>query len=355
MPNFPHASKLQQTCLRWISAFLMGSLLSLPATPLSAQTPPPPPVAGDAPATNPNADAKSPSVPANVARAAKQRVLVLRTEGGGVASDPQRAAVIKELQSQAMRYKQLDITLSNADLVEEMFEFECTEAGVECLGKIGNKYGAQLVVFSEIAKNPAGTLVLSMRLIDVQQSRAAQFTQQPLDNPDKPSTAVSHGLVVLLGPADLPADQVEVPGTLVVTLFGGGTALVYVDDKLAGKTGVAGLKATVAAGVHTVRVVRAGFREWTGRVTVPPGGQTEQTVTLEQMAEVIQVPDGPGKTTDKPLVKKWWFWTIVGVVVAGGVATAILLNSGTKTVKGATVFSMDQNDAHLDPIFAGKK
>jgi hypothetical protein len=28
---------------------------------------------------------------------------------------------------------------------------------------------------------------------------------------------------------------------------------------------------------------------------------------------------------DQPIYKKWWFWTGVGVVVAGGIVTAILL------------------------------
>ena len=282
---------------------------------------------------------------APAAATGKQKVLILRAESGAVADGP-RMALTKEVFGHAAKYRQLEIVQANADLVEEMFEFECTEAGVECLGRIGNKYGAQLVVYSEIAKAGAG-LQLNMRVIDVTAGRVAQTTQQTLDL-DKPASAIARALVVLLGPVDMPSST-ESPGKLKVSLFGGGTALIYVDDQMVGNTEDKG-GLSVAAGSHTVRIVRAGFREWSGRVTVPSGQTVEKMVALEQMANV---PAGKGDGSDRSITQKWWFWTIVGGVVVAGATTAILLaTQKAKTPTGAASFTLDSNNAHLDPVFS---
>jgi len=289
--------------------------------------------------------------------ASRQKVLILRTDGAGVA-DAQRQTVSKELQNQAMRYRQLEIVFAAGDLTEEMFEFECTEPGVECLGKIANKYTAQLVVYSELSKNPSGQLQLNMRVVDVVQGRVAQSTVQPLESPDKPVQAVQRGLVVLLGPVDLPADAVEQIGTLQVVLFGGGVALVYVDDKLVGRTSVTGLKVQVAAGPHTLRVVRAGFKEWTAKITVQPGAVVEQAVQLEQQAVVQDPSVGSGglpvKPPEPPVYQKAWFWGVMGAGVAAiGVATWLLLRGDAAPKVGAVAVTLDHADAYLDPVFGG--
>ena len=349
--------------VRSLSLCLIACLLTAPAMTALAQSAPPPPIVGPGgtavPAQNPQATSPVIVTPptAQPARSGRQHVLILRTEGAN-AGDAARMAATKELHQQALRYKSLDVALSNADLVEEMFEFECTEAGVDCLGRVGHKYGASLVVFSELGKTPDGHDALTLRLIDSTTARVAQISQQPLPSLGDFQAAVTKGLIVLFGPADLAYGDVEVPGTLFVQLFAGGVALVYVDDKLAGRTSTGrppagGLRATVPAGVHTVRIVKAGFRDWTGRVTVPPNGTVEQTVALEQVAVV-----GPGEDKDKastPLVKKWWFWTAIGAVVVTGAAVGIYYaTKSTPTQTGAITLSMDHVDADKDPIFSGK-
>ncbi len=285
----------------------------------------------------------------------RQKVLMLRTDGAGV-TDLQRQAVTKEVQAAALRYRQLDVVFVNGDLTEEMFEFECTEPGVECLSRIGTKYAAQLVVYSEITKNPSGQLQLNMRVVDIAQSRVAQTTSQPLESADKPTQAVQRGLVVLLGPVDMPSDVGEAPGTLQVVLFGGGVALVYVDDKLVGRTSVGGLKFQVAPGSHTLRVVRAGFKEWTAKVTVAGGAIVEQAVQLEQQAVVQELPGAglPGKPADKPLLQSGWFWAAVGAgVIAAGVTSWLLLRNTDVAQVGSVAVSLDHSHAYLDPVFGG--
>jgi hypothetical protein len=45
-------------------------------------------------------------------------------------------------------------------------------------------------------------------------------------------------------------------------------------------------------------------------------------------ALVAQAPP-PEQASSSPIYAKWWFWTIVGAVVVGGVVTAVVLGSGT--------------------------
>jgi hypothetical protein len=40
---------------------------------------------------------------------------------------------------------------------------------------------------------------------------------------------------------------------------------------------------------------------------------------------------GPPAQPSSPIYAKWWFWTIIGAVVVGGVVTAVALSSGGTT------------------------
>jgi hypothetical protein len=44
---------------------------------------------------------------------------------------------------------------------------------------------------------------------------------------------------------------------------------------------------------------------------------------------LVAQPSQPQPASSGPVYTKWWFWTIVGVVVVGGVVTAVALSSGT--------------------------
>ena len=59
---------------------------------------------------------------------------------------------------------------------------------------------------------------------------------------------------------------------------------------------------------------------WT--VAPPPPGPAPADATL-----VAQPAPAPERSS--PIYAKWWFWTIIGVVAVGGVATALALSSGT--------------------------
>jgi hypothetical protein len=58
-------------------------------------------------------------------------------------------------------------------------------------------------------------------------------------------------------------------------------------------------------------------------LVAPAPTATEQTPSL-----VAQPGSTAGEESDRPVYARWWFWTAIGAVAAGGVAAAILLSRG---------------------------
>ena len=58
--------------------------------------------------------------------------------------------------------------------------------------------------------------------------------------------------------------------------------------------------------------------------TLPPSAAPVPTPEPLGLAQSVPNPEPP---TSQPVYKTWWFWTGVGVVVVGGVVTAIVLSS----------------------------
>lgn len=77
------------------------------------------------------------------------------------------------------------------------------------------------------------------------------------------------------------------------------------------------------------------------RATEPPAPAPAASLpTSPDSASATSTPSNPpgldlssssrsGESVSTPIYKAWWFWTGVGVVVAGGVAAAILLSRGS--------------------------
>ncbi len=284
-------------------------------------------------------------------------IFILRTESAAL-NDAQRKALSMMLVKRIKLYKNYRVSHSKLDLVEDMFEFECTEAGVSCLSKIGAKHRASKVIYSEVTKTGDGKFRLSMRVVQLRTrteaiARVAQSTSQIYRKVNKPQAAVENGLLVLIGPIDLPEKRTRLPGRLRVQLIGGGVALVYVNKRLAGRTSVSGLRLKLPAGRHQLRVVRAGYDEWRGTVRVRSGKSTRKLVRLA-VAKVV--PTGPldGAASKDSITKKWWFWSSIGAAAVGAGVVVYLMTRPKETKKlGNAAFSMDSNDAYLDPIFSG--
>ena len=81
--------------------------------------------------------------------------------------------------------------------------------------------------------------------------------------------------------------------------------------------GVLPTSQTLKPGIHFVKVTRVGFASWTSSVTVSPGSRVELPVLMRPVAA------GGGGPTPRPIYKRWWFWTVIGAVVAAGATTGI--------------------------------
>ncbi|HVZ75559.1 MAG TPA: hypothetical protein VHJ20_24465, partial [Polyangia bacterium] len=58
----------------------------------------------------------------------------------------------------------------------------------------------------------------------------------------------------------------------------------------------------------------------------PPPAVASAPAPGAPAATLVSTP--PANEGDSPVYTKWWFWTAVGVVVVGGVVTAVALSSG---------------------------
>ena len=93
-------------------------------------------------------------------------------------------------------------------------------------------------------------------------------------------------------------------------------ATVAIDGKLAGKVP---FDRDVPAGKHTIVVQAKGHQPFKQQVEVEAGKPLVLNVELP-----VSVAIG-GDKTEGGIHTKWWFWTIIGVVVAGGTATGLAL------------------------------
>jgi hypothetical protein len=84
-------------------------------------------------------------------------------------------------------------------------------------------------------------------------------------------------------------------------------SIVFVDDK---PFGPAPVDARLPPGVHAIAVRRGGYVDGNVGVTLASGEHRSIEVTLEK---------------PPPITAKWWFWTGVGAVVAGGVVLSVAL------------------------------
>jgi hypothetical protein len=57
---------------------------------------------------------------------------------------------------------------------------------------------------------------------------------------------------------------------------------------------------------------------------IPP---TAAVASTSEPLGLIQTPIAPEPQESRPAYKRWWFWTGIGAVVAGGVVTAVVLSS----------------------------
>lgn len=106
---------------------------------------------------------------------------------------------------------------------------------------------------------------------------------------------------------------------------------------------VAGDVVTIDPGEHVLVVSAPEHRPWREPVTLAPGQRTRREVTLEREAAArpgetaaaavaaAATPatphprdDAPTRAAQPAITSRWWFWTGLGVLVAGGVVAAVV-------------------------------
>ncbi len=181
-----------------------------------------------------------------------------------------------------------------------------------CLAEMGLALEADKLVVGTVGKL-GESFVISLRLIDVR--------TMAIDNR---MYEVVRGLREQLAPAMKSAtrrllglSESAEPGAVVLTgNVTGGT--VSLDDREVGRLPM--LIHDLSPGRYALRVIKAGFLEWTSDVFVEPG----KTVTLPVRLEAIEVPP--------EWDEHWWIWTGIGTAIATGVTlgVAFYVDSATK-------------------------
>jgi tetratricopeptide (TPR) repeat protein len=94
--------------------------------------------------------------------------------------------------------------------------------------------------------------------------------------------------------------------------------------------GLAPLELELSPGGHQLQARANGFDPYRAEVTLAAGQERNIDIELQRPnAAVVAALAAAGPSAQPaPLYGRWWFWTAVGVVVAGGVATALLLKQG---------------------------
>jgi hypothetical protein len=148
---------------------------------------------------------------------------------------------------------------------------------------------------------------LSLQRLGRDLAAAAAFEAFLRDAADAPEAARAHARAQLaelerkLGAVEVESSQ---PG---------------VELKLDGEKLAAGRRQRVVPGPHELAATRAGHATFSTRFEVAAGAVARPTLLWPPAPP--QVHEAPAKPRETPIVKRWWLWTIVGVVAAGAVAT----------------------------------
>ena len=89
-----------------------------------------------------------------------------------------------------------------------------------------------------------------------------------------------------------------------------------------GDAGAVPFELRLEPGSHRVRLEKAGFIPTEALVSLSPMERRNMSLHLER---------------EKTVLERWWFWTGVGVLVAGGVAAVVVVASQESAPKSGTI------------------
>lgn len=182
----------------------------------------------------------------------------------------------------------------------------CDDAG--CLSELGGALGVDYLVSGNVGR-VGDTYLLHLKLISIKGAKIANRVAESFVGQESQLIgATRFAARTLVGLPREGDGTLEVPKPV-------SDARLIVDGKAVDAEGVQTLK----AGKYNLRLEADGYAPWFSDVYVDPGALTRVSVAMQSVGS--------------PVYKKWWLWTLVGVVVAGGAATAAVL--ATQPIGGA--------------------
>jgi tetratricopeptide (TPR) repeat protein len=117
-------------------------------------------------------------------------------------------------------------------------------------------------------------------------------------------------------------------------------ARVLVRGAWRGTTPLAG-ELTVMPGTARVEIVADGYRPFARELVLPAGGEARVDAIL--VPELVALRSAPAtwetaeRAKSEPITAKWWFWTGVGLVVAGGATAAVVALTRQKSAPSGDI------------------
>jgi hypothetical protein len=277
----------------------------------------------------------------------KGKVVVLQAQSDELGADD-RSAATTVLRDAVKKYP--DVTLlptPTGDLLDIMIELECVDYDAECLSKMGKKWGADHLLFTQIAES--GGYSVTLVAVDVGKGTIAKTQKASVSSKAGLSDKLSELVYAALGkpPADKPIEPAKPTLTVVTVKASQDGATVFLNDT---KAGVSPLTVKLKPGGYRVRIVAEGFQDATDRLVVKAGKSQSMHLDLKPvMVAKPQIPEDEDEA-GTPVHKQWWFWTIIGAVVVGGaVATAVVLTQDDDPAATGTV-RFGFGNADQDPL-----
>ncbi len=290
------------------------------------------------------------------------KVLVLKPQSDSL-GEPEKAAALTHLRGTLAKYPGTTLVdTPKTDLLDDMMELECTDVDEDCFVRIGKKYGADQVVYTELASAGDGVAV-KLRLVDV----VAKTTLKSHDGTAKVKSDISPALADALAaafgalpvdkppkkPPEKPKDD-KFPVDFSSSPAGASVLLNGV------KIGVVPLSVRLKPGKYKATVSLEGHETITDReVVVTAAGPNMASFDLAPIAKVPELPkEQPGDPDElaasgSPFYKTWWFWTAIGVAVVGTTVGLAVGLSGDDEAPASGVFQFGFGNPDIDPAVRG--
>ena len=280
----------------------------------------------------------------------KIKVLGMQVEGSDLAAKD-KADLFHVVQAKLRSYPKIDLLKPpERELTDEMIDLECIDIDLDCLGKLGKKYKAEQVFYTQVDKKGSGFELL-VRVVDTagKKPKFKRNERTPVPTFTALANAMEREVEAVFGKPPAPADGA---GYLEVSATPAG-AKIFVNGDYAGTSNV---KLKEEPGTYSLRVARDGYQESVMTVVVAAGKTVTRKIELEGLPDGVAGGGGGGEgvAAATPFYKTWWFWTAVGVVVVGTtVAIAATSNSSPSQSAGAVIFSVDPQNAWRDAAVMG--